>query len=30
MDKMMEKIIDIQNKVTKLDAQFEIEHNSHQ
>ena len=30
MDKMMEKIIDIQNKVTKLDAQFEIEHNNNQ
>ncbi len=24
--KMMEKLIDIQNKVTKLDAQFQIEH----
>ena len=30
MEKMMEKIIDIQNKVTKLDAQFEIEHNNNQ
>ena len=30
MDKMMEKIIDIQNKVTKLDAQFEIEHKNNQ
>ena len=30
MEKMMEKIIDIQNKVTKLDAQFEIEHKNNQ
>ena len=28
MEKMMDKITDIQNKVTKLDAQFEIEHNT--
>ncbi len=25
-DKIMEKLIDIQNKVTKLDAQFEFEY----
>lgn len=28
MEKMMEKIIDIQNKVTKLDAQFQVVHNT--
>lgn len=28
MDKMMDKIIDIQNKVTKLDAQFQVVHNT--
>ncbi len=26
MDKIMEKIVDIQNKVTKLDTQFEVMH----
>lgn len=28
MDKMMDKITDIQNKVTKLDAQFQVVHNT--
>ena len=29
MDKMMDKLTDIQNKVTRLNTEFEIEHGNH-